>query len=207
MSNITGNREQWLHRALPVLMQWLADAGVKPFPVPHLSFGMPARGLSKNPAKRAIAECWPRRVTQLQDRNVIHISPVNAEPVSVLACLFHELIHASDDCASKHRGHFKVTALAVGFEGPMRSTPAGPQLKIALEKLAKDLGPLDHDPMVNIWTVKKKKKRTRTKYECPECGHTISGPKEWAAVHLCDGTPKGKKAIYVVADEEEGDEE
>ena len=176
-------REKWLHRALPVMMAWLKDAGCKDFPVPHLSFGVPKKGWG-NGKKMSIAECWPRAVTQKQDRNVIHISPRTGEPVAVLGSLLHELVHASDDCESKHRGHFKHVALALGFTPPMTCTPLGPQLKIALEKLASDLGPLDHDPMVNFRSLKRK--RSRVKYTCATCGDSVNGKKVWHAMHMTE---------------------
>lgn len=197
-------REKWLHRAMPVMMAWLKDAGCKDFPVPHLSMGIPQKGLGQN--KRTIGECWPAEVTKTGERCVIFISPLLKEPVQILGTLLHELIHASDNCKSKHRGHFKQVAMAVGMTGKMTATEPGPQLLTALEKLSKDLGELPHDAMVNF--TKKAHKRSRVKYACSTCGDCVQAKKDWHAVHLCDGQPvggKGKTGEYLPENGEDED--
>ena len=53
--------------------------------------------------------------------NQIFLAPQLKNPVEYLGTLVHELVHAVDNCSSKHRAGFKKIAKDVGLTGPMRS--------------------------------------------------------------------------------------
>ena len=76
--------------------------------------------------------------------NELLVTPEEADPIKTLATLVHELIHASDDGASKHAGYFRTTALALGLEGKMTATRAGSELTGKLTKLTEQLGTYPH---------------------------------------------------------------
>jgi len=62
----------------------------------------------------------------------------------VTEVLCHELIHAALDCEDGHGPRFRKLAVAIGLEGPMRSTHAGPELRECLNVLCAELGPYPH---------------------------------------------------------------
>lgn len=172
------NREAWLHAAAPILVSLLRDTAelhgieIEDRPVPYLSVGFPSGGLRH----KRTCECWHCRDEKHPGaRAQIFISPVLGDGVQVLDELIHELIHDLVGVGYGHRGNFRKLALAVGLEGKMTATVAGPELKERLERLLGDLGPYPHTKLdVNNMGLKKKKQRCRQrKWVCPECGQII----------------------------------
>lgn len=157
-------REAWLNSAVEALAPLLKQAGahVDPMRV-AVSVGFPSQAVRKR-----IGECWPTAST---NGGVSHmfISPTIDDTLKVLGTLTHELIHASDDCASKHGGHFASCAKAVGLTGKMTATTVGPELEVSLKEIAQELGDYPHVKL-NLSGVKKQTTRM-LKGVCgdPEC--------------------------------------
>jgi hypothetical protein len=85
--------------------------------------------------------------------------------------LFHELVHAVDDCQHKHGKEFKKIAIKLGMVGPMRSAGAGPALKERLKEVASRLGPYPH---ASLSVPKKAAARSpRPRAKCKKCGFTV----------------------------------
>jgi hypothetical protein len=123
------NREQWLQKATELLREGVFKQSPTPIPKIHVSVGFPG---GKNP-KKAIGQHWHPKASK-DGISHVFVSPVNKNSLEVLETLAHECVHACVPDAG-HGPAFKKIALAIGFEGPMKSTPAGPELKAALGKL------------------------------------------------------------------------
>jgi hypothetical protein len=161
-------REEWLNLALIEVRNLLLahDADV-----PHdcrVSIGFPGGGS----ARKRIGECWPRARSK-DGVNEIFISPVLDKPTKLLDVLVHEAIHASDDCASGHKGHFRKVAKSVGFEGKMTSTVPGAALALWIEKTIARLPAITHGAL--DLSGRKKQPTRLLKIECPGCGCILRG--------------------------------
>src|SRR5690606_16122066 len=131
-------REDWLNKAIVELRNGLfKDKGYK-VPDVRVSVGFTFRGGLKH-----IGEHWSPDAST-DKKGAIFIHPTLDESVAVLDTLTHELVHAAVGNKEGHGPVFRKCALAIGLTGKMRSTVAGPELKITLEKLAKKLGDYPH---------------------------------------------------------------
>jgi hypothetical protein len=139
-------REAWLHRAIAALRPRFAEIGL---PVPerlHVSVGF-GLGRARAESRNILGQCWATFTSR--DRvNHIFISPMEDDPVAMLATLVHELIHAADDCQSGHRGAFATAARQLGLTGKMTATVAGAELAAELIVLAEALGEFPHAALV-----------------------------------------------------------
>jgi hypothetical protein len=164
------NREAWLLAALPSLVALLDQAGAPAFPTPLLSVGFPF-GIRTGNGK-AIGQCWT--LTD-QERAHIFVHPCLDDPLQVLNVVAHELIHAAVGCQHGHRGPFASVARALGLEGRLTATTAGPALLVHLVTIANRVGAYPHralDPQLLEQTRKKQGTRMR-KYACPCCGQIL----------------------------------
>lgn len=136
-------REGWLLEATKRLRPLFKQHG-KPIPKKVMvGCGWPRGGKSE-----VIGQCFAKTWTE-DGTSHIFISPTQADAVSVLATLVHELVHATVGCEHGHRGEFKRLARAVGLEGKLTATtvseksPLHPELK----KIAAILGTYPHSRM------------------------------------------------------------
>lgn len=179
-------RDEWLAKAITALQSDFAKAGT-PLPDVRASIGFPA-SRARPGHKQSIGECWSGAASDGTPQ--LWISPVLSDPVSVLAVLVHELVHAAIGCEHGHRGPFRKLALAVGLEGKMTATVAGPDLTERLEKIAGKLGPFPH-AAINIDGRKKQKPRN-LKVACvnaPECDFKVRMTRLIIDTHGCPCCP------------------
>lgn len=179
-------REAWLLAGVELLRPLLKQAGAV---VPEriaVSVGFPSRN-----ARKTLGVCFPTAATS-EGWSHLFISPLLENAVEVLGVLAHELIHASDDCASKHGGHFRQCALALGLTGKMTATTIGDDLRPTLEDMAGELGKYPH-VKINLSGVKKQTTRLLkgvcSDGECPladEKGnrYTIRLTQKWVEVGM-----------------------
>ena len=190
---IHSNREAWLLDALPSLVALLDQAGAPAFPTPLLSVGFPY-GIRKGRGK-TIGQCWT--LTD-QERAHIFVHPCLDEPLRVLDVVAHELIHAAVGCRHGHRGPFAAVARAIGLDGKLTATTAGPRLHAQLAAIVARVGSYPHralDPDLIERTRKKQSTRMR-KYVCPGCGQILRAASDDLQV-LC--TPCSASAGMPVA--------
>lgn len=173
-------REEWLTAAVNEIRAWLKEVGAT----------VPAKvrvscAWTKRPQKGAIAWCWPTKASA-DGYNEIQVTPEMADTLPILGSLVHELIHASDDCESKHGGHFRQTAKAIGLEGKMTATIAGPGLEGRLQGLTAQLGPYPHGTLNPTTPIDGKPKQTTRmlKALCPMDGYTVRLTQKWVDVGL-----------------------
>ncbi len=165
-------RETWLQAAAEHMAAWFKQAGAQPVPPIRVAVGW-----AKRAPKHSIGWCWHREVSA-DGVNEIQISPEKDDPVQVLGVLLHEMIHASDDGASNHRGYFRTTALALGLEGKMTATTVSDELKPKLEALAAELGKYPHAALNPTSRIGKQGTRM-LKVVCPNDGYTLRTTQKW----------------------------
>lgn len=194
------NRETWMLAAIDAQRDAFKQAGgIIPAKI-RVSIGFPGGG---SPRKR-IGECWSGSASA--DGVVsMFVSPTIAEttgPVSILAVLVHELVHAVGHM--NHKAGFKKLALAVGLEGKMTATVAGEALNKRLVTLAKALGPWPGSRL-DLSKAPTKKQTTRLlKVECIGCGFIVRA----SATALADaGLPTCGCGTQMVCEAIEGEDE
>lgn len=166
-------RESWLQAASDALVTRFAGDGLQPQRT-RVGVGFTSQGKR---GKR-IGECWSESASADATREVI-LSATLDDPSEVLATLAHELIHATLPADAKHGPQFKTVALAIGLQGKMRATEAGPMLLDILSGIIEDLGPYPH-ARLNVALSGKKTQTTRMlKVECPQCGYTVRTTRQW----------------------------
>lgn len=135
-------RENWLNRASAMMIkQIMIPADVPPMPEKWaVSVGWP-KG-----SKKAIGQCWTPRVSAGEVTEMF-ISPALGDPVTVLATLLHELIHAAVGVEHKHGKLFSKPARRVGLEGKITATVPGEALTAKLVAMIEKLGSYPHSEM------------------------------------------------------------
>lgn len=166
-------REAWLTKAVTELRPLLRDHGCPLPPRVQVSCGFPGGGS----ARSRIGECWTLAATG-DMVNQIFVSPTLTEPVLVLATLLHELIHASDDCGSGHRGTFARHARAVGLEGKLTATVPGDELIETLKVVAAKLGKYPHGGIA-LGDRGGKQTTRMVKLEAECCGYVVRTTRKW----------------------------
>jgi len=102
-------------------------------------------------------------------------------PMDTAAVLAHEMVHGVIGCQHGHKKPFRDLALAIGLEGKMTSTTAGPDFIKMLEPILKKLGPYPH---AKIDASATPKQGTRLiKVECPDCGFNVRITRTWLDSH------------------------
>jgi predicted SprT family Zn-dependent metalloprotease len=178
------DREQWLNIAADLIRsEVFAPCGLPNFAHPYrISCGF-AQG-----SRKAIGQCFPRAASA-DSTNEIYISPTLASPVrtnatvgaAVLETLVHELLHALDDCRSKHGRDWQRWARRVGLEGKATATYAGTKLTRKLGMIAIACGDYPHAAL----TVTARDKARQLKLECLDCGAVWRMSQKWRAQVTC----------------------
>ena len=123
-------REEWLMEAAEQIKIIFERVGYQVPPV-KVSIGFPSDG-SKG---RHLGQCWSTKSSE-DGLNQIFLAPHLETLVEYLDTLVHELVHAVDNCSSRHGAGFKKIAKDVGLKWPMRSTNAGDSLMKDLVKIS-----------------------------------------------------------------------
>lgn len=167
------NREQWLADAAQKMCETFIyeDLDV------HVSCGWPSRG-GLSTKKRVIGECW-KPETSADGHSHVFISPMLKEPISVLATLLHELVHAWDRGQSGHKGAFIELAKKVGLERPWTATTPGEELTLKLKAMLEELGPYPHVPLEPLMVQKKVQSTRMLKFTCEESGYIVRTTSKW----------------------------
>lgn len=171
-------REQWLLQMVERLRPVFAQAG-HPLPAPiRVSCGWPTeRALAPTGKNRSVGQCFSTACSA-DGAHELFVSPALDDPERVSEVLVHELCHAVDNCRHGHGPQFRTIAIAVGLEGPMTATVAGPQLRERLNALLSQMPGYPHRTL--DMRVDAKKQGTRLlKIVCPSCGYTARTTRQW----------------------------
>jgi hypothetical protein len=139
----TQNRETYLENAITELRPLFKQHG---FAIPKMvkvTCGWPSKSAGRS-SKRRIGECWDKNASADKKTTNIIISMVIDSPLEALDILCHELVHAAVGCEHGHKGPFKTLARAIGLEGKLTATTAGPELEKHLKDIVKTLGTYPH---------------------------------------------------------------
>lgn len=165
-------REAWLTAASEQMTPWFARVQANEVPALRVSCAW-----AKRAGKNKVGWCWHREVSG-DGVNEIQISPELDDPAKVLATLLHEMIHASDNGVSAHRGYFRKTALDLGLTGKMTGTVAGAALAAQLKELAGQLGTYPHAALTPGLRIGKQSTRM-LKVVCPDDQYTVRTTRKW----------------------------
>ena len=164
-------REAWLTCAVDALEPIFSEQGFL-LPKVRVSCAFP----STSRRGSVVGQCWGASCSS-DGVNEIFITPMYCSPFDVLDTLTHELVHAVDDCQSKHGKEFKRIAIAIGLEGKMIHATAGPKLKSRLQSISADLiknfGNYPHAAM-NLPVSKSSSARLNPRAVCPNCGFQVT---------------------------------
>lgn len=170
MALVFQTREQYLTEAAALILDDLIMPAVEssPFDYPRPNFRISVGFPKHSRGGKAIAVCFNVEASS-DGVNEIFINPEIDEPIRVMDCIAHELIHAVDNLKSGHRNFFARIARKIGLEGPFTATHAGDQLRRSLEEYSALLGDFPHHKM-NIDKGHKKAATRMIKVECSDCG-------------------------------------
>ena len=159
-------REQWLDKAVETFRPSILHATGRAVPTTiKVACGFPSKG-GLATKKRRVGECWGSEAVTQDDTAYIFISPLQDEPVDVLATLLHELVHSALPAKTKHNKTFAQAVAKLGLEGKPTSTVAGEVLaKTLREQVLSCLGEYPHKAWTPTGNYKKQSARLRL-YEC-----------------------------------------
>jgi hypothetical protein len=165
----------------------------------NVSCGFPGGGS----ARKRIGECWSSTASKA-GKFEIFISPVLDDAGIVLDVLVHEMVHAAVGTECGHTGAFRKVAKALGLEGKMTATKAGPKLQAQIANWIDALGPYPHGA-INLSNRKKQSTRL-VKCECGSCGYIVRTTAKWieqAGAVIC---PCNGQQMHVAGSEEESED-
>lgn len=181
VSPADANREAWLIRAAEALTPWMRAVVDDDFPEVkfRLSVGWPGGRADKNITR---GQCWASHSAE-DGVAQIFISPVQADTVTTLAVLLHEMVHAYDDCKDGHKGRFIKFAKALGFTAKWTSSDnRTDELTESLKILAEHLGEFPSAAIVSgrAADTPKAQKNRQLKAECPSgSGYKVRLSQKW----------------------------
>jgi hypothetical protein len=170
------NRETWLNAVAEKLAPAFAERG-KPLPARiRIAIGFPSTGAR---GKR-IGECWDSAASRDGSFEIL-IRPDIDDPLEAAAILAHELCHAAAGLAAGHGPGFRKIALAIGLQGKMKSTTAGPEFIALSAPILAAVGSLPHARLdLGALSSKPKKQNARMiKCTCGECGYVVRTARKW----------------------------
>ena len=159
------SRQAWLEAAVMRATHEFKKHGYA-VPEVRISCGFPSTGSRSN----RIGECWATKICS-GGLNEIFISPLIDNSDEVLGIIFHELVHAVDDCKSGHGKAFKTIATKIGLTGKMIHAHPGEELSKQVKLMASELGDYPHKRLIT--KPRSTIKRQRPYAECTECGYQV----------------------------------
>ena len=174
-NNIT--REQWLSQATEELRALFKQHGETIPERVRSSCGFPSKS-ALSAKNRRIGECWSSRASS-DSHAEIFISPTISDSSRVLDILAHELIHAVHP-GDGHGSKFGRTARAIGLEGKLTATVAGPEFLAWAEPVLARLGAYPHADLVPS-NAQKKQTTRMLKCLCTDCGYIAYTSGKWLA--------------------------
>lgn len=177
-------REDWLIAATVRIRPVLESMASLDLPAVRVTCGWPSKG-GAGGAKRVVGQCWNPEASS-DNHAEVFISPMEADPQTVLAILTHELIHACLPKGTGHKAPFVKAAKAVGFATPVTQLTMPDELLAWLVPMVEGLPAYPHAAIDPRGAEGEKKKQTtrQLKVECPDCGYTLRGTKKWLSVAL-----------------------
>jgi len=141
-------RESWLNACSNELKSRLFKRHKIKCPKVKISCGFPVTGGARN-KNRTVGQCFSTKLSKGK-LNEIFIHPMLEDSVETSGIVLHELIHASDNCKSGHKGHFRKAMTLFGLGGIPTATEVdeGSDLEVLLKKIIKKIGKYPHKKLV-----------------------------------------------------------
>jgi hypothetical protein len=203
MAKLHKTREEWLNDLAGKLAPMFTAKGAPLPPRVRIAIGFPSTG-GKG---RRVGECWDAKASKDATFEIL-LRPDLDAPAELAHILVHELVHAAVGIAAGHGPKFRKLAVALGLQGKMKSTTAGPELVAALAPILAKIGPLPHAKLdfSGLTTRPKKQTARLIKCECAACGYTVRTTRKWleeAGAPVCPVKGHGPMTADMPADEEE----
>jgi hypothetical protein len=198
-------REQYLKAAVELMRPLFKNKGYE-IPPLHVTCGWPSSG-GLGRTRKTIGQCWDSTASSDQ-KHQIFISPwlKDNDPTGPLSTLVHEVVHAVVGIAAKHGKKFKDCATAVGLEGKMTSTNAGPELMENIKGWELELGEYPHAKLDPSMSPVKKQSTRMYKCECLTCGFVVRTARKWLDEIGIPHCPKHGRMESDYIQEDEGGE-
>ena len=166
-------REGWLLDLVKLLRPMFAEHGAELPANIRVSCSWPGGGSKRT----RIGEAWSPTCSS-DGAHETFLSPLMSDPAQVAHILVHELVHHAVGVAAGHRAPFRKLAVALGLEGKMTATVAGPELAAKLAKLTDKLGPYPHGGMTSA-SARSKQTTRMLKVQCTSCGCVLRMTRTW----------------------------
>lgn len=178
-------REEWLQAAAAALRNPMSELTGLALPERvRIGVGFPRQGQRST----VQGQCWSASASA-DGAPEITIRLTITEPVTALAVLLHELIHAADDNRSKHGGAFARAHRLVGFVGTATESEPSQALRGQLTTLAEALGEYPAATLdLDKGSGPKKQSTRMIKFEC-SCGFVFRTTEKWAQGRVCLDCP------------------
>lgn len=176
-------RQEWIETAVEMFRQhfknnwWNVPDNIR------IGMGYP---VGVKDGKRKLGQCIPNMYSA-DTHAEIFLSPDYSDTVEILETIAHEMIHATVEVTKDqfergvkpvgHRGKFAACALAIGFKGPMTSTPSDTKMDEFIKTIVARIGEFPAGRL-NL-TTRKKKSTYLLKCECNECGYVARVTAKW----------------------------
>ncbi len=176
-------RQEWIETAVVMFRQhfaanwWTVPDNIR------VSIGYP---VGTKDGKRKLGQCIHAMYSGDSHAEVF-LSPDYTDTNEILETIAHEMIHACVEITKDefeagvkpvgHKGKFATCALAIGFKGPMTSTPSDVKMQEFIKIIVAKIGEF---PAGRLNLTKRKKKGTYLlKCECPDCGYVARVTAKW----------------------------
>jgi hypothetical protein len=176
-------RQEWIEEAVEMFRKhfhvnwWTVPVNIR------FSIGYP---VGVKDGKRKLGQCI-HSMHSADSHAEIFLSPDYTHTQEILETIAHEMIHASVEITKEqfeagvkpvgHKGKFAACALAIGFKGPMTSTPSDDKMLAFIKVITDKIGEF---PAGRLNLTKRKKKGTYLlKCECSKCGYVARVTAKW----------------------------
>lgn len=174
-------RQEWIETAVEMLRQHFKNNW---WDVPdniRVSVGYP---VGVKDGKRKLGQCI-HAIFSADAHSEIFLSPDYTDTNEIVETIAHEMIHATVEHPTPgpdykpvgHRGKFAACAIAIGFKGPMTSTPSDTKMEEFIKVVVDRIGQFPAGRL-NL-TTRKKKSTYLLKCECQECGYVARVTAKW----------------------------
>jgi hypothetical protein len=161
-------REQWLNAFIQASRPAFEAAG---FPIPQnvrASIGFTSKGARSN----TIGQCWDSGSSKDGHFEIFIRPSLQGKASRVADVLVHECVHAAVGLADGHGPKFRKCAKALGLQGKMTATVAGPAFHAWADPILAEIGPFPGDELQGQGSGKKKQTTRLLKLECDSCEFT-----------------------------------
>lgn len=175
-------REAWLTSFTELSRHHFKQAGT---PLPkevRCSVGFPSKGARS----KVIGECWTKDASADGYAEIFLRPSLQSDTSRIADVLTHELCHAAAGHDAGHGPEFKRIAKALGLEGKMTATTAGPRWHEWADPIIAHLGPFPGATLKEGSELKGGKKKQTTRMIKVMCDHC-----DWScrttAIHIHEG--------------------